>query len=1050
MSTEQQGEVGKLDRFFENPILNSPYEYPQRHWEMDAANKPTGRIIEQRRKSSDRTPIASASSKGGVETFQGDLFTESVDQVAYRENELINSIRSEVAAWRNAPESTWNVTAETARLLKHWRHYDFPSYKPFFCQVEAIETLIWLIEAAPATKTGKAFLARIKDANDEANPDLYRIALKLATGAGKTTVMAMIIAWQTINANRHGIGDKFTNGFLITTPGITIRDRLRVLMPNDPEAYYSKRQLVPMDLLPLMNSARIVITNYHAYELKNTLDLSAGTKAMLAGPAGAAPQTIETPGQMLQRVMKDLVGLKNVLMINDEAHHCYRHRPNDGTGDPERELDADEKAEAKKNTEAARLWIRGLETVRAHIGKEHMRPKVIDLSATPFFLRGSGYQEGTLFPWTVCDFSLMDALECGIVKLPRIPIDDNLSSLSELPKYRELWKNICEQDKSFRSLRGKGKGGTYDPQKIPNLLQTAIRVLYKGYEDTYNRWMEKGIKTPPCFIFVCQNTTISKLVYDFVSGYVTTDKNGDEQTIAGKCPLFSNFDTSGQPLPRPNTLLIDSMQLESGEALSPEFRVAAAKEIELYKRELITRTGDRQAADKLDDAALLREVMNTVGKEGQLGGNVRCVVSVSMLTEGWDANTVTHILGVRAFGTQLLCEQVVGRALRRLSYESDAETGLYRPEYADIFGIPFDFASSAGTHPPIEPPDVVHVHAVHPERDHLSIQFPRVVGYYLDQGDTTARLSAQFNELSELQITPNDIGPTAVLNSAFVGQREKLVLGKGTMRASDVIYSLAKHFISLYFMSEKFTDMDRTHLFIQVRQLFAQWINGGYLKLDPTVSIEHVITYKNLADAACQRMNLAIMRAEAQKGDAKVRVIIDNFMPTGSTSRVNFRISRKAKILFQTAPERSHVNYAVCDSSWESILCSVLEAHPRTLRYVKNYNLGFEVPYVLGTESHVYLPDFLVLVDDGHGPEDPLHLIVEVKGYRYIDANTKKQTMQEMWIPGVNAEKSFGRWAFIELNENDFVLDGMKSTEALTENCRAAYADALDDLIEGA
>ena len=1033
--------------FFDNPILNSPYEYPCRHWEMDADNKPTGKVIERRRKSSNRTPIAAPKTKGASEHgIQGDLFNDVVSDVAYRENELINSIRAEVAAWRNAPEPVWGVTAETARLLKHWRHYDFPSYKPFFCQIEAIETLIWLVEVAPTDKIGKQFLAKIQDANTESDPNLYRIALKLATGAGKTTVMAMIIAWQTINANRHGVGDKFTNGFLITTPGITIRDRLRVLLPNDPEAYYSKRQLVPMDLMPLMNSARIVITNYHAYELRNTLDLSAGTKAMLAGPLGAGPQTTETPGQMLQRVMKDLVGLKNVLMINDEAHHCYRHRPDDGKEDEERPLDSEEKDDAKRNADVARVWIRGLETVRAHIGSERMRPKVIDLSATPFFLRGSGYQEGTLFPWTVCDFSLMDALECGIVKLPRIPIDDNLSPISELPKYRELWKNICEQDKSFRSLRGKGKGGAYDPQNIPNLLQTAIRVLYKGYEDTYNRWMEAGIKTPPCFIFVCQNTTISKLVYDFVSGYVTTDKDGDERTVPAACSLFSNYDASGQLLARPNTLLIDSTQLESGEALTPEFRMAASKEIETFKRELIARSGDRQAADKLDDAALLREVMNTVGKEGALGGNVRCVVSVAMLTEGWDANNVTHILGVRAFGTQLLCEQVVGRALRRLNYEADA-SGRYRAEYADIFGIPFDFASGTVNPKPIEPPDFVHVHAVHPERDHLAIHFPRVVGYYLDQTGGHIRLTAKFNEMSEQQITPNDIGPTAVLNSAFVGRREKLVLGEGTMRMSDVIYHLAKHFIGLYFMHEKFTDMDRTQLFIQVRQLFAQWVNGGYLKLDPTVNAESVVVYKNLADAACQRLNMAIMRSEYEKGNSNVRAIIDNFMPTGSTSRVNFRISRTSKLLFETTA--SHVNYAVCDSAWEAVLCRVLEEHPKTLAYVKNFNLGFEVPYVFGTENRIYLPDFIVLVDDGHGKDDPLHLIVEVKGYRYADANIKKQTMQDMWIPGVNAEKSFGRWAFVELNEKDFTLDGFKSDEALLENCRAAYANALEQQTKG-
>ncbi len=1041
-----------MDRqsFFNNPILNSPYELPRRHWEMGADNKPTGAVVESRRPSSNRTPIATPRANGGL-SQQGDLFNEIIDDVAYRENEFINNIRAEVARWRDSDESEWGVTAETARLLKHWRHFDFPSIRPFFCQVEAVETLIWLIEVAPGTRTGKQYLARIAEANADSDPDLYRIALKLATGAGKTTVMAMVIAWQTINANRHGVGDKFTNGFLITTPGITIRDRLRVLLPNDPNSYYEERQLVPRDLLPLMNTARVVITNYHAYELKNTLDLASGTRAMLAGPAGAGPQTVETPGQMLQRVMKELVGLKNVLMINDEAHHCYRHRP-DGLGDDEeRPLDADEQDDARKNAEAARVWIKGLETVRAHIGNDRCRPKVIDLSATPFFLRGSGYQEGTLFPWTVCDFSLMDALECGIVKLPRIPIDDNVVTMGEMPKYRELWRNLREDkaSRSFCQLRARGRGGAFDPQKIPNLLQTAIHVLYDGYAKVFDDWKAAGLKTPPCFIFVCQNTAISKIVYDFVSGYVVTDANGDEKTVEGACPLFSNFDDEGQPLALPNTLLIDSDQVENGE-LSPEFRTAAAKEIEIFKRELVARTGDRQRADKIDDSELLREVMNTVGKEGQLGGQVRCVVSVSMLTEGWDANNVTHILGIRAFGTQLLCEQVVGRALRRINYERNAETGLLEPEYSDIFGIPFDFASGTLNAPQIRPPDFLHVHAVRPERDHLAIQFPRVLGYFLDQ-EGGCRLEAKFNELSEQQVTPKDIGPTAVLNSGFAGQTEKLVMGEGTMRTSDAVYLLAKHFVGLYFADPRFTDIDRTMLFMQVKNLFAQWMNGGYLKLDPTVGLYCVVKYRNIADAICQKMNLAIMRAVREKGEPRVRAIIDSFMPTGSTSRVNFRISRNSPKggCHGTAEGKSHVNYAVCDSKWEAILCRVLEEHPATISYAKNFNLGFEVPYAMGVENRLYLPDFLVLVDDGHGSDDPLHLVVEVKGYRYSDANIKKQTMEELWIPGVNAEKTYGRWAFFELNANDFTLDGLQSDESLLHNCREAYATRLEELLNG-
>lgn len=610
-------------------------------------------------------------------------------------------------------------------MLTHWRTFEFASIRPFFCQREAIETLIWLVEVAPNTTDGKAFLARLHAANEDANPELFRLAFKLATGAGKTTVMAMIIAWQTINAHYHRTSPKFTNGFLICTPGLTIRDRLRVLKPSDPDAYYGPRQLVPQDYLPILNEAKVVITNYHAFRHRTKAEFESVGKAtktlLFSGTDGAAVE-LESEGEMLQRVMPELMGLGRVLIINDEAHHCYRHR---GVNE-ERKLDAAEKEEAKANEEMARLWISGLESVRRKIDKKAL---TIDLSATPFFLRGSGYQEGTLFPWTVCDFSLMDALECGIVKLPRIPIDDTSTEKDQWPVYRKLWEHIRDRMPKTRRT----KGVAYSVDDLPAELRSAILTLYGHYKKTYEAWMSgtNPSPVPPCFIFVCQNTVISKLVYDLVSGYKQVDRKGDESTVPALCELFSNYDKdTGEPYAVPRTLLIDSAQLESGESLTPEFRKAAAKEIETFKRELISRTGDRAAAEKVTDEDLLREVMNTVGKEGRLGGGIRCVISVSMLTEGWDANNVTHILGVRAFGTQLICEQVVGRALRRQDYSLDRETGLFAPEYADIFGIPFDFASKPTPPTKPKPPDTVRVQAVRPERDHLAITFPRVRGYY--------------------------------------------------------------------------------------------------------------------------------------------------------------------------------------------------------------------------------------------------------------------------------------------------------------------------------
>lgn len=1026
-----------------NPILNSPYEYPSRHWDMDAENQPTEKINEFRRPSSLKSPIAAVRRRNAAAT-QGDLFAESEDGVEYETNELINSIRVKVDEWRRMPSEKWGVTPETARLLKWWRNKDnFPDIRPFFCQVEAVETLIWLTEVANATVSGKQFLEKIALANDAADKNLYRIALKLATGAGKTTVMAMIIAWQTVNAARHGVSAKFTNGFLITTPGITIKDRLRVLLPNDDESYYQHRNLVPKDMLPLVESARIVITNYHAFQLKTTLELSSGTKAMLVGPTGeGGPQMIETPGQMISRVLGDAAGLKNILMINDEAHHCYRHRPDDAEGEGEESLDADQRDEAKKNEEAARLWISGLEAIRGKMPNA----RVVDLSATPFFLSGSGYKEGTLFPWTVSDFSLMDALECGIVKLPRIPVDDNIVTMTELPKYRELWKHLKEtkDGKAFCSLRGKTKADSYDPRKIPNLLHTAINVLYDGYKEVYEKWQSSGCKTPPCFIFVCQNTAISKIVYQFVSGFDITDSEGNTQHIKGACELFDNYDETDEPLARPHTLLIDSTQLESGESLSDDFRKAAAEELEVFKRELRNR-GEMTKAEKLTEEDILREVMNTVGKPGKLGESIRCVVSVSMLTEGWDANTVTHILGVRAFGTQLLCEQVVGRGLRRLSYEADKDTGLYHPEYSDIFGIPFHFASGVKNPPPILPPDVIHVHAVKPERDSLVIRFPRVLGYYLEMIRPEVKLEANFKDCSELVLTVNETGPTMVLSAGAIGEKTKLTYVGGRRRRSDIIMQLTKRFIERFYTRDGYSALDRVRLFGQIKQLFTEWMNLGYLKC-VNVPEDVVVEYPNFADEACNRVNDAIVRKATEKETASISVLLDDFLPTGSTSAVNFRISRNKKIAYETRPDKSHVNYAICDSGWEEILCKVVEEHPKTIAYVKNYGLEFEVPYVIGNEQRQYQPDFIVLVDDGHGPDDPLHLVIEVKGYRYTDANAKKSTMETYWIPGVNKLKTYGRWAFVEFNEDHFTGGLFADDEAKLTRCREAYAREIERL----
>jgi len=424
-----------------------------------------------------------------------------------------------------------------------------------------------------------------------------RLALNLATGAGKTTVMAMLIAWQTINAVRRPNSNKFTRGFLVVTPGLTIRDRLRVLQPNDPDIYYQSRELVPNDMLGDLDRAKIVIRNYHAFKRRERMDVSKGTRGMLEGWRGEPLDTIETEGQMLQRAMPELMGMKNILALNDEGHHCYREKVG---ADEEGDLTGDDLEEAQKNEEAARLWISGLEAVNRKLGLL----RVIDLSATPFFRRGSGYAEGTLFPWTMSDFSLMDAIEGGIVKLPRVPVSDNIPG-EEMPKFRNLWEHIGRR----MPRKGRGKGKTYDPLSIPVELQTALEALYGHYRKTFDLWQQSGIKVPPCFIIVCQNTSVSKLIYDYISSFQRTHEDGSTTLEDGRLALFRNFDEYGNQFARPRTLRIDSTQLESGEALDENFREMAADEIERFRRDIIERTGDRRQAENLTDQDLRRDTL---------------------------------------------------------------------------------------------------------------------------------------------------------------------------------------------------------------------------------------------------------------------------------------------------------------------------------------------------------------------------------------------------------------------------------------------------------
>jgi type III restriction enzyme len=984
----------------DDPILNSPFAEPGRHWLLNERGVPTGVPADGRRRSEFVVPVPPPKHKVRA---QGILDLE--DELGARKpNDYINEVRAKVAAWRSLGDAGLRstVTPITARLLRHWRNPD--RARPlFFCQTEAAETAIWLAEVAPRPE-----VERLRALNAEANPDLLRIAFKLATGAGKTTVMAMLIAWQTLNSARAPKSSRFTDAFLIVAPGVTVRDRLRVLLPSDPTSTYLLHDIVPREMRDDLQRARVVVINFHAFQRRETLEAPKLAKQILGGRSGLL-STLETEGQMVQRVCKELLGRRRVVVFNDEAHHCYRQRLAglDESGAPK--LDAEGKAEAKRNNAAARLWINGIEALQRVV--DHP-VQVYDLSATPFFLRGSGYSEGTLFPWVVSEFSLIDAIECGIVKVPRVPVQD-LPGADE-PIYRHVYKHV--RDRLPRAGRRK-QSKTLDPDQLPSQLTGALHALYGHYAKVFRNWRDKGSATPPVFIVVCNNTATSKLVHDWITGYekveAAPDSTEHRVVVPGKLSLLSNVEDGGpgqrRMAQRPATILIDSEELESGGALSDTFRKLAAPEIEAFKRELRAR-GRHTEAEAVTDADLLREVMNTVGQPGRLGEPVRCVVSVSMLTEGWDVRTVTHVLGVRAFGTQLLCEQVIGRALRRVSYDlvsrDDRGNGMFDAEYADVLGIPFSFVppNSASDYRP--PKKTTTVHAVLPEREALEIHFPRVLGYrtVLPPG----RLTWTFMEESRFTITP-DMAPPDAVNAAIVGREVRLSLDDlRHRREAAIAFHLAGHTLRTWFKDQE--DNLKPWLFPQLLAVTRHWMAeclscvGG--------AFPAYLLWRDVGNGAAERIYRAC--AESAAGTGTLRPIMDPYNETGSSRHVSFTTTKTN--FWTPRADKCQINLVVCDQDWEAGAAQELDRLPAVLRYVKNDRLGFEVPYIHGGQEHHYWPDFIAVVDDGDGPTDPLHLVLEMKGWRDAQDDAKHDTMRALWVPAVNASRRYGRWDFLRVD----------------------------------
>ena len=980
------------DVIIPNPVINSPYREPQWHFAFDKRGITADKVA-GRRESEFFIPVPPPKKKNPNEQ----LVLEELE-VKRERNQLINSIRGEVSAWRNARYP--GVTPTTARLLGHWQSEERdPTQRLFFCQIEAIETAIWIGEIASAgvrrrdRRVGELSSAEVlENANLEYNDALPRMAMKIATGGGKTFVMANLIAWQTLNRAASPGDDRFCSNFLLVTPGITVRDRLQVLRPEYEDSYYRMMDLVPREMMRDLLFANVEIINYHQFMPRSQMGASKLTKQILA------IDDRESEDEMVRRVCRTFEeqlgrrrGKGGLIVINDEAHHCYKANPTVAEAE-EAELKGDEKDEAKRDRLAAQTWFAGLKALQKVIGVR----EIYDLSATPFFLKGSGYGEGKLFPWVASDFALIDAIESGIVKVPRVPTADDLPKEAATVMLR-LWDGVKDELPKGKAVKANAR----EDLTIPKNLEQALNLLYGSYRRTLELWQAAGMPTDPTFIVVCSNTAVSKLVYDWIAGWRQLDVGDGEKLRDGALPLFQNV-AGGRRVEQPRTLLIDSSALESGEGLTEEFRSLASDEIAEFKVQYQRRTGKQ--TNEITDADLLREALNTVGKPGRLGERIRCVVSVAMLSEGWDANTVTHILGVRAFRSQLLCEQVIGRGLRRTNYKVN-EDGFLEAQYADVYGVPFQFIPTGKVKPVVEPPTAVHVVRAVDERRGYAIEYPRVSGYrYHIPVD---RLEMTFDDRSGMTLPAV---PTTVEVDPIVGEGVVHQNNWKDVREQTVAFYLAQKVMSSHAWEQEGTPV---WLFPQLLALSRRWMDER-LTLEPGAIPQMLLLSAHMAEAA-EKIRMSFVR---QKSVTKeILPEFDEGLETGSTEATEFTTTREV-----VPTTRSHVDQAALPAKggWEAQMVRALDGNPHVLAWVKNEHLGedgfgLQIPYICHGTKRQYTPDFIakVALADGRA----INLIVEVTGQVWPCKPEKDETMHTFWIPAVNNWGQLGTWEHVEFDK---------------------------------
>ena len=1013
----------------QNPILNNPYEEPTWHYatnlagELDYSRPVKGRRI--------FTPeIQTIPVRQGA---QGDLMELNEIAAADHGSHVVNLLRRETGAWRQAkyPQTT-RITRE---LLQFWflNAERDSTQSLFFAQREAIETAIWLNEVAEKSNVGQHILRQLEEARKVSasqENNLPRIAFKMATGSGKTVVMGALIAYHYFNRAEYRNDVRFADNFLLIAPGITIRDRLSVLRVDtrlgvDAEDYYHVRYLVPETWrkeMPELNK-RLVITNYHAFEPKS---LQGNKRSPFDGKIqadGTKQEATEDYSQVIGRLLGNFRPGSRLLVINDEAHHCYLPREDGQKAEGE---DA-----AEENRRAA-VWFSGL----VRITQRFKVRSIYDLSATPYFLTGSGYEPYSLFKWVVSDFGLIEAVESGLVKIPFLPTRDDTQEIA-LPVLRNLYEHIRDDlPKAGRKTakaraRAEGKRLVEEPPRLPDTLKIALKQFYEHYSEEYETRRHSAAAagtdqllfedSPPVFIVVCNNTSVSKEVYKYLAGYEipSEDESEPPQTVSGMYELFSNYDSAtNQPLSRPPTLLIDSDALENSEQIDDEFKRVFAPEIKRFKEEY-TRVHGQASAEQIEDSVILREVVNTVGKRNALGAHIRCVVSVSMLTEGWDANTVTHICGIRKFGSQLLCEQVAGRALRRQSYylqgyDKSGEpttdkrriaTWKFPPEYAHIIGVPFKLFKGGKT-VPAPPKPATRIFAMAERTKEYEITFPNVEGYRLEYAE--GPLVADFSGVEDYEIDGSKLPTRTIMATAISGEEIKLsVESVLAAREHQIIYRITKDLLRDHFSDDK--GNHQFHRFHELCAIVANWYQSKVRVLGKGPEWKKLLYFSNPQPLVA---HVARGIKTGAPGDDCIRPILNYYNPTGSSRFVHGQTSR------ETYPTRhSHVNAVVIDSGWEGKAAKVLDdlhEEGRVGSWVKNAFLDFHIPYTdVKGEQRDYYPDFIVRCRNG----EPLNLVLEISGMRK-DKALKKWTVENRWLPAVNRireQHGWDKWGFLEI-----------------------------------